>query len=429
MYHPPRIVAVSLATIALAFGLHTGVCIADSSTSGSDTFHVSGFGTLGVSQIDEPAGWAYTRSLGDAVNTGHFRADLDSRFGLQVNYRPTSQLELVGQAVASRLVPGATVGDGLELAFAAYRPDANWTLRGGRVNLDLYLLSDYRDVGFTYEFIRPPVEFYWQTPTSLDGGDLSRLWTFGDVQWKTKIYGGRTTEGLGVDRLIIGQLFGAMVSRESNGLLLRASGMHGRFGNTLNFQQELVDVLHGLDALPLPTIVAQANSLALDLQPSGAALEFLAAGLQYDRHNWMLSGEISHFAVDRLPEGNYTGGYGSIGRRFGDVSIFGVESFAAATASPISAPNWAQALAPFGPAVAQQAQYLASESAVAINTLAGRQHTTSLGARWDLSSQVALKTQWDHTQTSAIGALHWWGATTPAAGTVNVVSVAVDFVF
>jgi len=426
---PSRTIAVVVAIVTTAVSLGTGVCVADATGAGSDTFHVSGFGTVGFSQIDEPAGFAYTRNLGEDRDKSHFRADLDSRFGLQVNYRPTDRVELVAQAVASRLDPAASAADALELGFAAYRPDANWTLRAGRVNLDIYLLSDYRDVGFSYEFIRPPVDFYWQTPASLDGADVSRLWTFGDVQWKTKLYGGRTTEGTGGDLLVLDQIFGIMVSRESNGLLLRANAIRAKFGNTLGVEQQLMDALQSLDSLPQPAVVAQAKALASDLQPSGAELRYLAAGLQYDRHNWLFRAELDHFAVTRLPEGNYAAAYVSAGRRFGDVTIFGVESIAAASASLFKAPNWAQSLAPFGPVVAAQAQALASEAALAINSLAGRQHTTSLGARWDLTPQLALKTQWDYTHTDAIGALHWWGATTPEAANVSVVSVALDFVF
>ena len=428
MSTPARTSGLSLALGGIVLSLWAGVSFADSPASGSDTFHVSGFGTVGISQIDEPAGWAYTRTLDQANNTSHFRADLDSRLGLQINYRPTTQFELVAQAVASRLDRDANVGDAVELAFAAYRPDANWTLRVGRVNMDAYLLSDHRDVGFAYEYVRPPVEFYSQTPTSVDGADLSRIWTFGDVQWRAKLFGGRSSAGVGNGRLILEPLVGLMVSRESNGLLLRVSAVHTKFSNTLEFLQPLIGGLRRLDALPVPTVVAQANALASGLSYEGATTNYAAAGAQYDLHDWLFTAEINHAQVSDHPTSTFSSGYASLGRRFGPVSVFGIESAAIRSVSARTTPDWATPLAPFGPAVAQQAQYLASVATLATNSLAGHQHTTSLGARWDLTSQLAFKTQWDHVQTGANGG-SLWGISTQAAGTANVVSVMLDFVF
>lgn len=423
-----RTLASRFAVVAIALCLCARVCVADSSASGNDTFHFSGFGTVGFSQIDEPTGWAYTRNLDQADNTSHFRADLDSRLGLQVNYRPSEHFEFVGQAVASRLAPGASVGDALELAFAAYRPDANWTLRAGRVNMDAYLLSDHRDVGFTYEYVRPPVEFYSQTPASLDGADLSRVWTFDEVQWRAKLFGGRSSVGTGTGHLILEPIVGAMVSRESNGLLLRVSAVHTKFSNTLQALQPLITGLYSLSELPVPEVVAQADALAFDLSYRGVSTNYFAAGAQYDRDKWLFTAEINHAQVDDHPTSSFTSGYASLGRRFGSVSVFGVESALIRSASLLSTPDWATSLAPFGASVAQQAQYLASVATLASNSLTGHQHTTSLGARWDLTAQLALKTQWDHVQTDANGG-ELWGISTPAAGTADVISVVLDFVF
>ncbi len=421
-------VMLQCAIFAVTLSVISGTCWAESTTPAADTFHVSGFGTVGVSQIDEPAGWAYTRNSDEANNTSHLRADLDSRLGLQVNYRPGNQFEFVGQAVASRLAAGANVGDAIELAFAAYRPDANWTLRAGRVNLDAFLLSDHRDVGFTYEYVRPPVEFYSQTPTFLDGADLSRVWNFADVQWRAKLFGGRSSGSVGVHQLNLEPLVGVMVTRDSGALLLRVSAVHTKFSNTIEALQPLIGALHGLQALPVPEVVAQADALASSLSYEGATTNYVAAGAQYDGNGWLFTAEINHASVGDHPNSSFSSGYASIGRRFGPVSVFGIESVAIRSISANLTPDWATPLAAFGPSIAQQAQYLASAATFASNSLAGHQHTTSMGARWDLRAQLALKAQWDYIQTDANGS-GLWGISTPAAGTANVISVVLDFVF
>lgn len=424
---PSRTSAWACALLA-ALTLGPGACLADPTGSANDAFHVSGFGTIGLSHLDEPTGWAYSRNLDQALNTSHVRADLDSRFGLQVNYTPSSQFEFVAQAVASRLAPTANAADALELAFVAYRPGANWTLRVGRVNMDAFLLSDYRDVGLTYEYVRPPVEFYSQTPTSLDGADLTRVWTFGDVQWRAKLFLGRSSAGTGDSRLTLVPLTGIMLSRETEGLLLRVSAIRTEFSNTLDSLQPLISGLRGLGALPVPEVAAQANALASSLTYKGVTATYVAAGLQYDRQAWLFTAELNRVHVDGHPTSSFFSGYASVGRRFGALSVFGIESAIVRSASAVATPDWATPLAPFGPEVASQAQYLASVTTLTDNSFAGDQRTTSLGVRWDLTPKLDLKSQLDYVQTDA-NAGELWGSSTPAAAHANIFSVVLDCVF
>src|SRR5690606_261989 len=110
-------------------------------------FSVNGFGSVGIAHLDKPAEWAYPRSTTQRTNDADLRADLDSVIGLQLNYSPTRNLELVAQATFSALDSSANASDYIGLAFAAWRPHSDWTVRVGRVNLDAYLYSDHRDVG------------------------------------------------------------------------------------------------------------------------------------------------------------------------------------------------------------------------------------------------------------------------------------------
>jgi hypothetical protein len=425
---PRRIPLSSRALFGVFLCLGALICLGDPTASAGDDLHFSGFGTAALSRIDEPAGWAFTRNLDQKMNSSQFRADLDSRLGVQVNYTPTNQFELVGQAVASRLPSDAQVDDALELAFVAYRPDGNWTLRAGRVNMDAYLLSDHRDVGFAYEFVRPPVEFYSQTPTSLDGADVSRAWTFADTQWRLKLFGGRTSAGTGGIRLVLEPLFGAMISRETEGLLVRVSAVHTDFPDPESALVPLIAGLRSLAALPVPGLGAQANALASGLDLTGEHAWYVAGGMQYDRHDWLFTGEVNVDKISGHASSSYSSGYASLGRRFGAVSIYAIESVAARAGATTATPDWATLLTPFGPAIAQQAQALGTAAALASNSVAARQHSASLGTRWDMTARTALKVQWDHIQTDARGSA-LWAQSTPAAAAANVVTVAVDFVF
>ena len=79
----------------------------------------------------------------------------------------------------------------LEWAFVALRPTPDWTLRLGRINPDAFLLSDYRNVGFAYPWVRPEIGFYGTIPLySITGGDLTRTWADGSTYWKAKLFAG-----------------------------------------------------------------------------------------------------------------------------------------------------------------------------------------------------------------------------------------------
>jgi hypothetical protein len=195
--------------LALSLSALAGHCAALSADGSVDALRLSGFGSLGVAHVDAPEGWVYRHELSQPLNSSSTRLDLDSRLGLQVNYTPSSAFELVGQAILMRRASAAERTDLVEWAFAAYRPNADWTLRLGRVNMDIFLMSDHRSVGFAYPLARPPVEFYGQLPSSLDGADATRVWSDGNAQWRAKLFSGRSKLAFnGTDKLDLVVLVG-----------------------------------------------------------------------------------------------------------------------------------------------------------------------------------------------------------------------------
>jgi hypothetical protein len=416
-----------LAAIA-ALSLWAGSCWAQWTELAIGDVRVSGFGTVGISHIDAPDGWGYRRDFSQASNSSGTRGDLDSRLGLQLNYAPNEQFELVGQAVATRRAQADPDSANIAWAFAAYRPNPDVTLRVGRVNLDAFLLSDHRDVGFSYDFARPPVEFYSQLPGSLDGADIARTWNFAGAQWRTKLFAGRTTTVAGQTELLdLQPVYGVMASREADGLIVRVSAVHARLSNGPAQEQPLLAALHQISTLPIPPVAAQAADLQSQLTLAGENATYLGLGAQYEHKAWLLSGEITR--VTGQDAFDFTAGYASLGRRFGPVTVFGIASGIASAERPVATPAWGAALATaIGAAAAQQAQYLGATAADAVNGLGARQRTFSLGTRWDLNAQLALKAQWDFVRVHADGSALWADATLgPASAQVGTLEL--DFVF
>jgi hypothetical protein len=417
--------ALAGAIFGVALSLFGSAGFAQSTGTAGTELRISGFGTVGIAQVDAPRGWGYRRDIAQQINSSTTRLDLDSRLGVQINYAPSPRFELVAQAILTRRADASRNSDSIEWAFAAYRPNADWALRVGRVNMDAFLLSDHRNVGFAYEFARPPVEFYGQLPSSLDGADLTRVWNDDGTLWRIKTFAGRTTSVSDTDRINVRPVFGIMASREAAGLLLRASVIRARLANSPPELQPLLDALGELSVLPLPDVSAQASDFESRLDLRGQHSTYWALGAQYEHGDWMLNGELTHV----FGRSAFSAGYGSVARRFGPVTVFGLASSVASSKSTVDAPAWGTELEPLlGPELAQQAQELATAAATALNSINTKQHAISLGARWDLTSRLALKTQWDHIKTDANGTALWGGSSLDA-GQADVASVVLDFIF
>jgi hypothetical protein len=76
---------------------------------------------------------------------------------------------------------GAFFEQNLEWAYLRWRPWNDLDLRVGRLGLDVFLLSDYRNVGYAYPWMRPPQEFYAPLfPYHLDGADIAQRFHLGE---------------------------------------------------------------------------------------------------------------------------------------------------------------------------------------------------------------------------------------------------------
>ena len=81
-----------------------------------------------------------------------------------------------------------------EWAYGTYQFNQDWSLRMGRYKGPFYMISDYRDVGYAYPWVRPPEEVYSTNPIkSINGLDLVFQKTVKDVSYLLEIYGGSGT--------------------------------------------------------------------------------------------------------------------------------------------------------------------------------------------------------------------------------------------
>ena len=425
--------AAGLLAAGLAAALAGGAAQAE-----GNGLRFSGFATAGVVNTSgDAAPWGFRRDVTQmATGDRRTRADVDSRLGLQLNWQPTPQWEAVVQAVAKRRASTAHTEESLAWAFVAWRPSSNWSLRVGRTGADLFLLADYRDVGFAYPWVRPSVEFYgWMPIWAVDGADLTYADTTAGVHWRAKLFGGRYAITLAGDpdygdthvrgRSVAGGTFTA----EHEGLTLKLTLAQARSeGDDPGALQRLRDGLIAVRSLPVPSVAGEAQAL-LDTLPDGAFVNrYAAVGVTWERGPWTLQAEVARVGGNfDLGQRDYA--YASAAYRWQAMTFYTMAAGVRSRKPPVPWPQWQATLTPLiGPELAAQAQMLADTPARAYNYPRQDQRTWSLGMRWDLTAQTALKLQWDRVSVRPYGAGLW---TSPGldARRARVLAASLDMVF
>lgn len=396
---------------------------------------LSGFGTVGVASVHRPDDARFRRELIQPAGDGQSAAfDIDSRLGVQANWRASQQWELVGQVLLKRRAQQARAEESLGWAFASYTPDPAWTVRLGRTSPDLFLLAEYRNVGFAYPWVRPSVEFYgWMPIAAVDGVDATRSWNRDDAHWRAKAFAGRshfTMAGANGDTPVDGKrVLGLTLTREENGLTVKLSLAHAISRPAdLGPLQTFRNALQAVATLPVPSVSAEAAGLMASVPEKDFTTLYRAIGLSWEQGPWTLQGELAKIGGNFNPIRS-TRGYASVGYRTGNATLYSVYSAVRAGDPATPVPQWEAALTPvIGPGLASLAQQLGTQAAANNNDSREDQSTFSVGTRLDVGASAALKLQWDVIRVRANGSGLWYGAL-PVERKVNVVSAVLDFMF
>jgi len=134
----------------------------------TEKLRVSGFGTLGMTYAGKNTFGVQKDYIHDP-QFGDVSILTDSVFGLQIDYSLTRNLNATIQAVAEDRIR-QNFNTIVDWAYLSYQPTHNTVVRGGRMGVDLFMLSEYRNVGFAYLWTHPVVEFYKQISL------ISRVW-------------------------------------------------------------------------------------------------------------------------------------------------------------------------------------------------------------------------------------------------------------
>ena len=413
------------AFIWLGLALGSNACSADGSG-----LRLGGFGTLGYSGDNRPQ-LAAARDISqlpkDFFRTGA-NVLIDSRLGLQAEYSIDPSVDLVGQVVWRDSFK-ARLDSSTELAFVAIKPSAIVDIRVGRVSYDAFLMSDYRNVGYAYSWVRPPTEFYgWIPIFSVNGGDVAYNINTDEGTWRFKAQAGGShlaipvaSGAAGGYELRTNDLRGLSASWNSQAWRLKAAYSQFTVATEVGALAPLHQGLEQVMAAGIPLVSAEAADLRRNLGFKDARITYATLGATYDDGTWMGQGELGHTTATSavVPHGNMA--YAIVGRHFGNLTAFlGLGTSRPGNPLRSAANSWGAANAS-----------LRDPAIVNINATRMEQDTVYLGARWDLGSRTALKLQWQGTRIRPSGYGLWWRdiAINEQTIHVNQLSTTLDFIF
>ncbi|MBX3631130.1 MAG: hypothetical protein KF908_14730 [Nitrosomonas sp.] len=359
---------------------------------GTERFRISGFGTLGVTSAGKKDYGIKKEHTHDA-QFGDVSVLTDSVFGLQLDLNILKNLDATIQAVAEDRIR-QDFNNIVDWAYLSYKLTPNSVIRAGRMGIDLFMLSEYRNVGYAYLWTHPVVEFY--KPVSLshyEGFDFRYSRRISPGYFEFKVFGGQTGSDINVGsgelNLRMRPFVGFNTSLEDNDWKLRFTYTTT---DTAFIKSPTDSLVNALNQVP-QTIWPQAAVLYDQLKGINTQTHYFSAGFSYDKHNWVVQSEFALIA-SRWIGVDMTNGYLSAGRRIGPVTFYTVGSYAKSGSHPRIDQNQ------HFPA---DLEGLATATQNLLNALHIDQNTVSVGLRWDFHPKAALKAQWDHTWTRKHG--------------------------
>lgn len=355
---------------------------------------VSGFGTLAlVHGGDDELG--FRKSLANEGAFGEWQLESDTVLGLQLDTNYTDRLSSTLQLVAkSRL--SDRLSDNLEWGFIRYDKEYGGTVRVGRVALDLFMMSEYKDVGLAYNWVRPPVEMYGLLPLfNIDGIDYSYPFTFNNNRLELKV-------GLGRSKILV-DLQGVESDAEMDSVAISSLSY---FVGDAKFK--LTAASASLKAIESDTLDKFVESLSLfagyeplinTFQVDGERINYFSLGYQQRWQGWSLISEITYLDSKTPVFLSSRSAYIHIGKRIADATFYSTVSTVRGTDKPYDLTIPVGTVEPLL-SLLQGAKSLLDMGAIGQDTIA-------VGARWDIYPTVALKAQWDRSWIPEDKAFLW----------------------
>lgn len=450
----PKLRHLPLAAAALV--ACSGAMAGYSSPDGS--FSLSGFGTVGLSGTSNNDVLFLYPGQGGGSNQSP-SLNPDTKAALQGTYKFAPTVSATAQVMAKYNAYGQ-YNPNVEWAFGKWQAAPSVTLRAGRMGAPFFMVSDFRDVGYANNAVRPNLDVYGQVPFStFDGLDAAYQLNAGPATVTTTLWAGslknkyasalRSNDQYAEPvELTLKKTVGLNIITElDNGLTLRLGHTQGKLSSNSQSAKTVIGYAGTIAALsPSAGDDAAAADVIQAMTVNDTNASFSGIGLTYDQDDIVVSTEFTKRRIKSGYIADTKGWYLTAGYRFGgllpyvSVSRLTTEDQNARVAASSTGALLTLMGGGSGTTLASLAQGAFVGSNAILNTQKQTQHTIGAGVRWDAGSGYALKAQFDHVSIpSGSNGLFLMADPAKAVATgstflnkrkdINVLSVSVDFVF
>jgi len=392
----------------------------------SSPVRISGFGTAALTWVNkdnvEFGRPNQARGADKQPTTG-----VDSNFGLQADYTVNNWLSFTGQGLVRKDAED-DFGAELSWAFAKARISDDVSIRVGRIGLPVFMISDYRNVGYANTFLRPPAEMYSQvTFDNVNGADITWHHSFGDTTYTAQFaYGSTNYKVYGGPDLDARHLSALNLVAEHGPLTLRFGRADTKV--TLNNQQAINGLVGSLRAAGTGYGIGALGTLADDIAVDKKKASFTSVGAALDWNNVVVQTEFAKRKTDSYLNDTKSwyvmGGY-----RFGQFLPYYTHARLSIDGSVANTvPAACPAAYPAACGVTLRALSGAVSSLKYTGLSQGEQTTDTIGVRWDFRRSMALKVQVDRVRPDGGNGL-LLNVKSGFKAPVTVGAVALDFVF
>lgn len=177
--------------LCLGMSLNAWLLVASSAQAEMmDQFHFSGFATLGAGKLYESEAHFI-----DYHEAWSFKSD--TILGGQIQFQASDRWAVTGQVVARgfNFDNKSDFEPVLEWLFTSYQLTPETRVRAGRLRTPFYLYSESLEIGYSYPWVRPPVDAYsfLLSPLShFDGADVTATFDAGFADIDVQVFAGVT---------------------------------------------------------------------------------------------------------------------------------------------------------------------------------------------------------------------------------------------
>lgn len=388
---------------------------------------VSGFLSFGAGKLDTD-----DATISDYEDKWSY--EVDSVFALQFESQLRDDLSATLQMVAR----GHTLDKydnwtpQVEWAYLNYKLNPTWRLRAGRLRIPYFRLSDYLEVGYAYEWVRPPLDAYpflFANFTNHDGVELFHVGRYFEKDVTLQLFYGAFEKDTVSDGL------------ELNIDVNQTTGLNITVGNELyTIRYSYISSVSTFNVKELDFLTQSFSSFAnVDpifsrignmFQINNEPVNYNAIGFVIDYNKWLLQSDMfitreTHYFIS-----DFKGGYLSLSYQF-DVLTPYITVGAYADKQPqqiLTAITKSEALVPVGVNPVLDVVRSFGRSAILPSHY---QNTQAIGLRYDIADSMDVK--FEILQMNPIK--NTWGnldvdlASAPEPHSVRFYTVTFDMIF